>query len=170
MSATYHLRRSVIVLAAAVCAFLLFVMGANAASAKVGTDDYPYRNASTHGLDKWDFNLRQCTSFVAWRLNNDNRIPFDDHYKGVFWGDAQRWDDVARQVGITVDQTPYVGSVAQFNTGVQGAGSAGHVAYVLQVQATQVLVEEYNRVPYGYDQHWVSRSGVNFIHFGNNAD
>lgn len=162
--------RSVIVAVAALCAFVMSLAVAMPASATVGRDDYPYRTSAPNGLDRWNFNIRQCTSFVAWRITHDNKVRFSNSYKGVHWGNAENWDDAARSVRIRVDHTPYRGSVAQFNVGVQGAGSMGHVAYVMRVQTKRVLVEEYNRKKYAYDQYWVNRSGLNFIHFGNNAD
>lgn len=162
--------RIVVSAIAALCAFVLSLAVASPAFATVGRNDYPYRTSATSGLDRWNFNLRQCTSFVAWRLNHDNLIRFSNNYKGVYWGNAEHWDEAARSVRIRVNHTPYRGSIAQFNPGVQGAGSMGHVAYVMRVRPTRVLVEEYNRKPYAYDQYWVNRAGLNFIHFGNNAD
>jgi surface antigen len=47
---------------------------AGAASATAGVDDYPanLKSAAQDSLvDPWGFYNRECTSFVAWRLNND---------------------------------------------------------------------------------------------------
>lgn len=165
-----RISRVVIVTVAALCAFVWSLTVANPAAATVGRNDYPYRYSTPNAIDRWGFNIRQCTSFVAWRITHDNGVRFSNHYKGVYWGNAERWDNVARSVHIRVNHTPYRGSVAQFNPGVQGAGSMGHVAYVMRVTRARVLVEEYNRRRYAYDQHWVNRAGVNFIHFGNNRD
>lgn len=62
-----------------------------AADAKPGTDDYPakLKNARQDALvDPWLFYNRQCTSFVAWRLNNDNGVDFDNYYGGIRWSNA----------------------------------------------------------------------------------
>jgi len=60
-------------------------------SAASGVDDYPSRlkNAPQDSLvDPWQFYNRECTSFVAWRLNHDAGIAFHNMYKGHHWGDA----------------------------------------------------------------------------------
>lgn len=155
--------------AAAVFAGLL---PAGAAHATTGTNDYPYRNSTPDQVDPWNFYTRECTSFVAWRLNNDAKISFNNSYGGVHWGNADNWANAARSIGLSVDSTPTVGSVAQFPPGVDGAGSYGHVAWVIGVGSTTVTVEDYNYADsydgntyYNYSQHTVNRSGLNFIHF-----
>jgi surface antigen len=48
-------------------------------SAASGVDDYPSRlkNAGQDSLvDPWQFYNRECTSWVAWRLNSENQVPF----------------------------------------------------------------------------------------------
>ncbi|PTX50346.1 CHAP domain-containing protein [Melghirimyces profundicolus] len=133
---------------------------------KVAASLYPLKNASTSGVDPWGFYNRQCTSFVAWRLNRDG-IDFSNTMKGGKFGNASNWDDNARKIGYAVNDTPTVGSVAQWNPGAGGAGSAGHVAYVTAVNGSQVTVEEYNwEVDHGFSKRTVDASEVsNFIHF-----
>lgn len=100
---------------------------------------YPYPNApdcdeyGTAGCvpDRWNFYQGQCTSWVAWRLNARNGIPFHNWYGGVRWGDASNWDDAARSLGIRVDSRPGNGAVAHY---------AWHVAYVERVNADGSLV------------------------------
>lgn len=134
--------------------------------AAVGTDDYPYRASKPDRVDPWDFLTRECTSFVAWRLNHDNRVHFTNHYRNALWGNAKSWAGTARQVGVRVNDTPAMGSVAQFPPGVQGKHPFGHVAYVMNVGDHQVEIEEYNHKPrYGYSRRWVSTAGINFLHF-----
>ena len=122
-----------------------------------GGDDYPYRDAATNAIDRWGFNERQCTSFVAWQLALHGRI-LDNGAQG--WGSALTWDDAARRLGVTVSITPSVGAVAQWGAGESsayyspGSSSAdgrftasgyGHVAWVRSVYADgSVLVEQYN--------------------------
>ena len=122
-----------------------------------GGDDYPYRDATTNSIDRWGFNERQCTSFVAWRLALHGRI-LDNGAQG--WGSALTWDDAARRLGVAVSTTPSVGAVAQWGAGESsayyspGSSSAdgrftasgyGHVAWVRSVYADgSVLVEQYN--------------------------
>lgn len=123
-------------------------------------DDYPYRG-QTSGVDPWHFYKGQCTSFVAWRLNSRNHIKFTNGYKGQHFGNANSWDNAARAAGISVTSTPRVGDVAQSN-----AGSYGHVAVVAKVNASTVVVEEYNYAQRNhYGTRTVARSAFNYIHF-----
>jgi surface antigen len=130
-------------------------------------DDYPsvYKN-STHcdhyagstycpGIcvpDVWNFYRRECTSFVAWRINRDagninlttsdpfqNNTVFDVPVPGnpPRLSDAVNWAYKLQLMGYAVNNTPYVGDIAYFNY--------GHVAYVNSVnQNGTVNIEEYN--------------------------
>jgi surface antigen len=144
----------------------------SAAQATTGTNDYPYAGSAVDQVDRWNFYTRECTSFVAWRINNDAGVAFTNQYGGVTWGNAGNWASAARAVGVAVDTTPTVGSVAQFPGGVDGAGSMGHVAWVIGVGNGTVTVEDYNYSDaydgytyYNYSQHTVATAGLNFIHF-----
>lgn len=105
---------------------------------------YPYRNAPacTDGgacaPDIWGFFQGQCTSWVAYRLNQLNQIPFTNSYGGPgTWGDAINWGRHARSIGIKVNHTPAIGSVAWY--------SSGHVAYVERVNSpTSIVISEMN--------------------------
>ena len=69
-------------------------------------DDYPSRlkNAAQDSLvDPWLFYNRECTSFVAWRLNHDNNVDFYNYWRGVHWGDASNWKYAADHSGVTTD-------------------------------------------------------------------
>src|SRR4051794_9359197 len=101
----------------------------------------------TYG-DPWGFALRNCTSFVAWRLRNTNGFTdFSNHLADGAFGNADTWDDNARALGYLVDDVPAVGAVAQTDT-----GRVGHVAWVSAVGDGTVTVEEYNYyVAGGYD-------------------
>ncbi|GGE17068.1 hypothetical protein GCM10011571_18470 [Marinithermofilum abyssi] len=126
---------------------------------------YPLRNASTSGVDPWGFYNRQCTSFVAWRMNAKG-VDFSNNMKGGHWGNGNHWDDNARALGYRVDNQPTVGSIAQWN---YGGGGFGHVAYVIAVDGSQVTIEEYNwDTPYGYGKRTISASEPsNYIHIIN---
>ncbi|OYD08390.1 CHAP domain-containing protein [Paludifilum halophilum] len=126
---------------------------------------YPFKYASTAGVDAWGFYNRQCTSFVAWRMNQRG-INFTNTMRGGRWGNATNWDDNARALGYRVDQSPSVGAIAQWNAGVGGASSAyGHVAYVTGVNGSMVTIEEYNHKPYSFSKRTIPASQVsNFIH------
>ena len=111
--------------------------------------------------DPWGFALRNCTSFVAWRLRETNGVSdFVNDMNGVHWGNAADWDEAARALGYLVDGVPAVGAVAQTD-----AGSHGHVAWVTAVGDGTVTVEEYNMlVAGGYDVRTVPTSDFTYLH------
>lgn len=134
-------------------------------------DDYPYRTASPDQADKWGFYCRQCTSFVAWRLDQHG-IKISN--RGL--GNADTWAEGARKMGHRVDHTPSVGAVAQFAPGVSFAGPLGHVAWVAEMNGDAITIEEYNfgytspndsgHLAYHHPQRILHPSQVsNFIHF-----
>ena len=106
---------------------------------------YPYRAAPdcTAGAfqcvaDRWLFFQGQCTSWVAYRLNQLNGIAFNNSYGGLGnWGDAAHWGSHATALGLPPNGAPAVGAVAWY--------SSGHVAYVERVNsATSVDISEMN--------------------------
>ncbi len=116
-------------------------------------DDYPYRNSppDAQGGDPWGFFYRECTSFVAWRMNHQYVIPFTNGMRGGHFGNADTWADNARALGYRVDNTPSVGAIAQWGSNVNEAGPGGHVALVAQVNPNgTVTVEQYNWAPQIY--------------------
>lgn len=125
---------------------------------------------SNGGVDPWGFYWGQCTSYAAWKVRTTTSwASFQNYIDGVHFGNAENWGSAARQLGITVNTTPTVGSIA-WST----AGSAGHVAYVTGVNSDGTInVSEYNfRVPEGYGtrSHVDWRAGgsggfTGFIHF-----
>lgn len=126
-------------------------------------DDYPwyyelseYQGAS---LSPLNYYYRQCTDFVAWRLNRDAGV-YQAPFKWVWstltptGGNASQWEYAWEQHGWTVSSTPIVGSVAWF-------GWSNHVAYVKSVNADgTVTIEEYNYVPNVYGQRTIPASSV----------
>ncbi|ELR04940.1 hypothetical protein GMDG_00198 [Pseudogymnoascus destructans 20631-21] len=94
---------------------------AAAAAATSLTNNYPYKS-QCGPEDKWHYFKCQCTSFVAWRINERLGIKFHNQYKGTNWGNVNSWDEAARKTGVHVDNNPVPGCIAQSN-----AGSAGHV-------------------------------------------
>lgn len=142
-------------------------------NATVGTDDYParLRSAAQDSLaDPWLFYNRECTSFVAWRLNNDAGVAFHNYYLGVHWGDASNWKAAAARVGVPVDSTAQRGAVAWWAAGSAGS-SRGHVAWVSGTTRSSITVEEYNYLfRGGYDQRTISTGSSMwpsaFIHVG----
>lgn len=141
---------------------------ANAAS---GVDDYPSRLKSAPQdslVDPWLFYNRECTSWVAWRLNSENQVDFYNYWKGEHWGDASHWKAAALAAGVRVDNNPTRGAVAWWAAGSAGS-SRGHVAWVQTVGAGAITIEEYNYLHRGrYDTRTISSSSslwpTGFIH------
>lgn len=126
---------------------------------------YPYKHASPSGVDRWAFYNRQCTSFVAWRLN-DMGVKFHNHMKGGRFSHAKKWADNARRLGYKVNKTAKPGAVAQWDAGAYGHSQWGHVAFVVDVKGDQITIEEYNRKPYAFSSRTIPASQVsNYIHF-----
>ncbi len=132
------------------------------------TTDPPPRECAKHIWflngsygDPWGFALRNCTSFVAWRLRMTNGLAdFENHFGGVHWGNASHWDEAATDLGYLADDVPAVGAVAQTD-----AGRHGHVAWVSAVGDGTVTVEEYNyAVAGGYDVRTVPTSSFRYLH------
>jgi surface antigen len=111
--------------------------------------------------DPWGFALRNCTSFVAWRLRETNGdSDFSNHMDGGHWGNAQDWDENARALGYLVDDVPAIGAVAQTDD-----GRVGHVAWVSAVDDGTVTIEEYNHAGPGiYSTRTVPVSDFRYLH------
>jgi len=123
--------------------------------------DYPFPNAPfcnispcpPNTIDPWDFYFRECTSYVAWRMNRDTgrrMQPWDQSDPGTFWnnmsaghwGNAGNWDANAKILGYVVDYVPAVGAIAQWNFADK---PSNHVAYVEKVNSDgSVDVSDYN--------------------------
>jgi surface antigen len=102
---------------------------------------YPNAPQCTNGgacdIDAWRFYQGQCTSWVAYRLNQLNGIGFNDYYGGQHWGDASGWATAASNLGIAMNTTPAVGAVAWYDY--------DHVAYVEQVNSpASIVISEMN--------------------------
>jgi surface antigen len=129
-------------------------------------DDYPYKTScnTAHDIDPWNFYKCECTSFVAWRINDVLGIKFTNQYKGKHWGNAELWDNAARASGVKINKTPKKGAVAQ--TDKSGSG-LGHVAWVKSVSKDggKVTVEEYNYHKDRYGVRTVEKGEFqNYIH------
>ena len=164
-------RRIGVLLVAGVLATVAPVLHPERVSAASGVDDYPSRlkNAAQDSLvDPWQFYNRECTSFVAWRLNSENNVAFNDYFEGAHWGNASNWKNAAKSLSIPVDNNPSRGTVAWWAAGSAGS-SRGHVAWVQTVSDSSITIEEYNYLREGYyDTRTISTSSSlwpsGFIH------
>jgi hypothetical protein len=132
------------------------------------TDTYDYRglcptpDGGKQILDKWQFWICECTSYVADKLN-ERGVPFSDHYKGVLWKSGGNWINAATAAGVPYSKTPRRGDVARI--------WQNHVAYVEAVDSLgDVTISEYNAGhPHDYSTRTIKRGSAGypsyFIHF-----
>ncbi len=98
-------------------------------------------------VDDWSFYKCECTSYVAFKLNEDG-ISFHNHYNGKHWGYASNWKNAANSAGVPTYNSPEPGDAAWWS---------GHIAYVERVdyvngQWSKVYISEYNYIqPPGHD-------------------
>ena len=67
-----------------------------------------------------------CTNYAAYVESQIYGVP----EPAVLLGDAGQWAENAESQGIPVDDTPTIGSVAEWDEGTPGMGGYGHVAIV----------------------------------------
>lgn len=98
--------------------------------------NYPWPTQDNWVADGHGYYEGECTSFAAWAVRSDGL----HHTNSVDWlGNADMWH------GASSQSSPHVGDVAQWDDNHNGAGSAGHVAYVSEVYGDGTIqVQEYN--------------------------
>ncbi len=109
-------------------------------------------------VDSWGMYNRECVSYAAFKVAASGRhMPY---WGGI--GNANQWDNNARDWGIAVDGNPREGDVAQTD-----AGGLGHVMYVEYVYGDgTIYISQYNAGLDGrYSEKRISAAGLNFIHF-----
>lgn len=114
-------------------------------------------------IDSWGMYNRECVSYTAFRVHQDY-IAGKNSRDMPYWGgvgNANQWDDNARNAGIPVDGNPTPGSIA-----ISNAGAYGHAMYVEAVNGNQIYVQQYNASLNGtYSEGWRYTTGLVFIHF-----
>lgn len=110
-------------------------------SSHAAGDDYPWADGSTYGMSPLGYDLRDCTDFVAWRINRDaghTSAPWAWTWSNLRLtdGDAYGWRLDWQLHGWRTGISPVPGSIAWF--------AYDHVAYVQAVHGDMVTLEEYN--------------------------
>jgi surface antigen len=153
--------------AAAVCKFGA-AGGPHCANPSNSTDTYDWGYAGTPGSpfrpsDQWGYEYRNCTSYVAWRLDRAGvgaRLFTD-------LGNASQWlSSVAGERGVVVNMIPSPGAVAVW----AASGGVGHVAWVDSTRSgaagVTVTVSDYNYGGTGtFATHVVTTPPSGYIHF-----
>lgn len=129
---------------------------------------YGYLNGVKMGeADPWVYYLRNCTSYVAWQINQQ----FSKDIHG--WGNAASWATNAAgtySVYTPSSYTPVKGDIAQWGTEV--GGGFGHVSYVYAVNSGVASLDEYNVAGTGvFSSNRTTASGSagtpdHYIHIG----
>lgn len=124
-----------------------------------GEYDWGYRNApSPRNLyDPWGYGYRNCTSWVAFRLDQAGYRNFS------YLGNAKLWPSRVPSSWVTYGGGAQVGDAA-----VSTAGNYGHVMYVEAVNPDgTVTISDYNRLGDGLYRAGSTRaqSGLYFISF-----
>ncbi|MCU0667477.1 MAG: CHAP domain-containing protein [Patescibacteria group bacterium] len=117
-------------------------------------------NSGGSVIDPWTYYIRNCTSYVAWRIA---MIGFPNEVR--YLGHGGQWGERAAAKGIATGYTPKVGAAASFKIGY-----FGHVAYVEEVLngGSSIRISEYNlRFDGTYTQRIISTASVSkFVYFG----
>lgn len=110
-------------------------------------------------IDYWGMYNRECVSYTAWKVYESGRhMPY---WGGI--GNANQWDDNARNAGIPVDGNPRAGDVA-----IKNSQPYGHAMYVESVNANGTInISQYNADLAGHFSrvYNMSPSGLVFVHF-----
>ena len=149
--------------------FYFQVLGPTTSATPLYQDFYPFQNATLcptnmgnagqppcpgYSVDPYGFPFRECTSYVAWRMNSDEGVTnpitqsslFHEGLGGLHWGSAQNWATTAGKLGYDVfteskpgtSGGPQRGDIAQWTKN-------NHVAYVEMVSPTGAIdISEFN--------------------------
>jgi surface antigen len=116
------------------------------------TDDYPYKGHYNDGTSPLGYEYGNCTDFVAWRINRDAGVTAPPwKYKWAqltpLGGNGGQWGLSGNLPGWNVTTTPSAGDIISIPAGVAVLGASGgpygHVAYIAQVDAGSVTIENY---------------------------
>jgi surface antigen len=120
-------------------------------------DDYPWKGHYNDGVDPLGYELGNCTSFVAWRMNRDigvTRAPWKlkNAQLTPLGGNGGQWGATGNMPGWKIVTSPSPGDIISIPAGVELLGSSGgpygHVGYIAQVDGNKVTIENYGHGKY----------------------
>ncbi len=130
--------------------------GYNGTSSQIGGNGWTTAEYWAWGSPGPNGTRHNCTTYAAYRLQQNGY-----HYPG-WTSNANGWAVSASKDGVTVNQTPAVGAIAQWNKG------DGHVAYV-EVVTSSYIETTSDSYDGGTDHLRISLNSAympdNFIHF-----
>lgn len=141
--------------------------GGTPGSSAAPVDDYPWPNAPQDALSPLRYSYRDCTDFVAWRINRDLGVTsapwmYTWGQLRLTNGDAIGWKPDWISHGWGVSGVPSAGMIGWYGT---SAGAYGHVNYVQKVNTDgSIHVEEYNWSPnhQAYNERTIPAAGPYF--------
>lgn len=118
-------------------------------------------NGGRDGIDPWRFFWGECVSWAAFYVRSTSHPDFENYWtyngKQAHFGNGGEWAFEAKKIGIPVDQTPAVGSIATWygKSGrypqPNGRTNYGHVASVAAVNPDGTIdIEQYNAIHHRY--------------------
>ncbi|MGH7141892.1 MAG: CHAP domain-containing protein [Candidatus Saccharimonadales bacterium] len=131
---------------------------------------YPYGTAPPYGApagpyDPWGYEYRNCTSYVAWKIDSLSSSPIIGSVISDL-GNAAQWPSgaSARGVPVSYGSNPQYGDAA---VDPGGGGWQGHVMYVEAVNGNgSILVSQYNAGEDGtYSMATIAASQVSSLVF-----
>ena len=119
-------------------------------------DDYPYKGHYNDGTSPLGYEYGNCTDFAAWRVNRDAGVSSAPwkyrHDLTPLGGNGGQWGLSGNLPGWKTTVTPQPGDIISIPAGVAILGASGgpygHVAYIAQVNASSVLIENYGKGKY----------------------
>ena len=140
------------------------------------SDDYFYKNQTSGDCtaDKWKMCMHNCTSYVAWKVNQMWGTDTAFWNKMVDGTDANRlghakdWKSKLAMRGYQSNNTPIVGSIAYWS-GYPANSTFGHVAFVCKVYDNGAIdIQEYNYSYHAYNKRTIQPGALwypqSFIH------
>ena len=109
----------------------------------------PPGTMASYGTYRNNYSAGQCTWYVA------SRRPVPGN-----WGNARTWMGGAQRAGWATGSVPAIGAIAW-----TPAGYYGHVALVVEISGSRVLVSEMNYYgAFRVDQRWAPASSFAYIY------
>jgi surface antigen len=145
-----------------------------------------YSQCNARGYSSHSYGARGWRSY--WRMSAGNECTnyaafvestvYHARTPGYLLGNGGQWASTARAHGVTVNRTPAVGAVAEWDGGAPGMGPVGHVAVVEKVGPRHgyILISqqhigsdtngyEWTRINAGFPRNLWQEWPDNFIHF-----
>lgn len=145
----------------------------------LGNDYSKFVNTNAK-IDQWDFEVNQCVSWVALKVNQmwGTKREFTNKMFGngeSRLGTAYRWANKLSANGYLIDSNPKAGDIIWWDKnpknekewdGTVRAYGKGHVGFLYKVTPTTIYYTDYNgKVSNGYFANQIERSAIRLAKF-----